>query len=221
MTPGGSVAGLTVMTGHPPGPAIPIEYGRLPGQPFASVAVIVKLNVPAAVGVPEMTPLDELRVRPFGSAPLESVKVYGAVPPTADTVWLYGEPIAPLGSVEGFTVMIGHGLVGPQMATLLLSIVTAPFRARARPEMFAPVVSVMLESARMFPMKLVPVPSVAELPTCQNTLQLLPLPGLITTMDEPLAVVRELPILKMKSALGLPRALRVSVPVNWAEDEKQ
>jgi hypothetical protein len=65
-----------------------MEYGRLPGQLLASVAVIVKLKVPATLGVPEMTPVVALNVRPLGSAPLETVKVYGAVPPTAETVWL-------------------------------------------------------------------------------------------------------------------------------------
>jgi hypothetical protein len=38
--------------------------------------------------------------------------------------------------------------------------------------------------------------------------------------DELLAVVSVLPILKMKTALGLPWALRVSVPVSWADVEK-
>ena len=88
MTPGGSVAGLTVMTGQAGAPAITMEYGRLPGQLLASVAVIVKLKVPAAVGVPEMTPVVALSVKPFGSAPIETVKVYGPVPPTAEIVWL-------------------------------------------------------------------------------------------------------------------------------------
>ena len=60
----------------------------------------------------------------------------------------------------------------------------------------------MLVSARMFPANVVVVPSVAELPTCQNTLQCEP--PLITTTDEPLAVVSVLPIWKMKTALGLP-----------------
>jgi hypothetical protein len=74
--------------------------------------------------------------------------------------------------------MIGQALVGPHIVILLVSMVTAPFRAKTLPETFAPVVRVMLVSAKMFPRKLVPVPRVAELPTCQNTLQLLP--GLIT-----------------------------------------
>jgi len=56
------------------------------------------------------------------------------------------------------------------METLLVSIVTAPFRAKALPDTSAPVFRVMLVSARMFPTNAVPVPRVAELPTCQNTL---------------------------------------------------
>jgi hypothetical protein len=66
-----------------------LEYTRLPLQPFASVAVIVKVKGPAAVGVPEMAAvvlLVALSVRPGGSAPLETVKVYGGVPPLAETV---------------------------------------------------------------------------------------------------------------------------------------
>ena len=49
------------------------------------VAVTVKVNVPVVVGVPEMTPVAELRVRPPGSDPLEIVKV-GAGEPVATKV---------------------------------------------------------------------------------------------------------------------------------------
>lgn len=96
--------------------------------------------------------------------------------------------------------------------TALVSSVTAPFSAKARPVRLAPVVTVMLASARIFPENDVPVPSVAELPTCQNTLHVAP--PLIRTTDEPLAVVSVLPILKMKTALALPWALSVRVPVS-------
>ena len=58
----------------------------------------------------------------------------------------------------------------------LVSIVTAAVRARAAPDMVAPVFSVMLASARMFPANSVFVPRVAELPTCHHTLQALPPP---------------------------------------------
>jgi hypothetical protein len=45
------------------------------------VAVIVKLYVPALVGVPLMTPVDAFSERPAGNAPAVSAKVMGAVPP--------------------------------------------------------------------------------------------------------------------------------------------
>ena len=53
---------------------------------------------------------------------------------------------------------------------MLVSSVTAPFRASALPFSVAPVVSVMSESASMLPLKVELVPSVAELPTCQKML---------------------------------------------------
>ena len=53
---------------------------------------------------------------------------------------------------------------------MLVSNVTAPLRARALPFSVAPVVRVMSESARMLPLKVELVPSVAELPTCQKML---------------------------------------------------
>lgn len=92
----------------------------------------------------------------------------------------------------------------------LPSMVTAPFRARALPDKLAPVPKLMLVSARMFPLKAVPDPSVAELPTCQYTLRA-KLPPVMTT-DDLLAVLRVLAILKMNTELALP--VRVSLPVN-------
>jgi hypothetical protein len=54
---------------------------------------------------------------------------------------------------------------------VLLSNVTAPVCAKAEPQLIvAPVFKVMLSSARMFPTNSLSVPSVAEVPTCQNTL---------------------------------------------------
>ena len=51
----------------------------------------------------------------------------------------------------------------------LVSNVTAPVRAYRLPFDVAPVVTVMEICARIFPMKLVSVPKVAELPICQKT----------------------------------------------------
>jgi hypothetical protein len=39
---------------------------------FASVAVIVAVKVPVAVGVPDIKPEVVLRLRPFGSVPVEA-----------------------------------------------------------------------------------------------------------------------------------------------------
>jgi len=92
-------------------------------------------------------------------------------------------------------------------------------RASARPVTRAPVVSVMLVNTRIFPANEVVVPTVAELPTCQNTLH--GEPPLITATDEPLAVVSVLPILRMNTAPALPPALSVGIPVSCADGEKQ
>jgi hypothetical protein len=54
---------------------------------------------------------------------------------------------------------------------VLASIVTAPLRASAWPLIVAPVVRVIDARARMLPTKVVLVPRVAELPTCQITLR--------------------------------------------------
>ena len=57
------------------------------------------------------------------------------------------------------------------LETVFVSKVTAPFRARTRPLTVAPVVSVILVIAIIVPTNEDPVPIVAEVPTCQNTLQ--------------------------------------------------
>jgi hypothetical protein len=90
----------------------------------------------------------------------------------------------------------GSGTVDPPLQPppiLLLFSVTAPLIARALPQpMLAPLFRVMLVSARIFPWNEVPVPRVAELPTCQNTFESVRL--LEKTTDELLAVVSVLAI---------------------------
>ena len=65
---------------------------------WLSVTRTVKLDVPAAVGVPEMTPALE-RERPEGSVPETVDHEYGDVPPVAASVWLYAAPTLPSASV--------------------------------------------------------------------------------------------------------------------------
>src|ERR1017187_4034058 len=59
---------------------------------------------------------------------------------------------------------------GPGLTARLLSNVTAPVRARARPSSAAPVAIVTDAWAKMVPLKIEFVPRVAELPTCQKML---------------------------------------------------
>ena len=64
------------------GQAMVTVYGRLPVQPFLSVARIVKLKLPSVVGVPESVPPLE-RSNPAGRLPFETMKLYGLRPPLA------------------------------------------------------------------------------------------------------------------------------------------
>jgi hypothetical protein len=74
-----------------------------------------------------------------------------------------------------------------------------------------PVCAEIEVNAKIVPTKVVLVPSVAELPTCQNTLHgEAPLMRLTVLFD---AVIKVEPAWKMKTALGSPCASRVTVPV--------
>ena len=71
-------------------------------------------------------------------------------------------PVVVLGLLVVLPPLAQSGLV-----IVLVSRVTAPLRASARPCSVAPVVIVIDVRARMLPTKAAPVPIVAELPTCQ------------------------------------------------------
>lgn len=73
-------------------------------------------------------------------------------------------------------------------------------------------------SARILPIKFVAVPRVAELPTCQKTLQAFA--PLIKTTEEAVAVVMVEPIWKMKRLFALFWPSSVRTPVKPAEEEK-
>jgi hypothetical protein len=117
---------------------------------------------------------------------------------------------APVGVAVGVAVAVavgtavGRPVTQPADPTEFVSIVTAPLRASARPATDAPVFRVMLVRARMLPTRWLVVPRVAELPTCQKTLQSEPVPALVTLTDALDAVVSVLAIWKTKTALELP-----------------
>jgi len=75
--------------------------------------------------------------------------------------------------------------------------------------------AVMETAARTLPTKSDPRPSVADVPTFQNTLHGFP-PPVITTVD-PVAVVSVEPIWKYHASSGEPVPTRVKTPDSWAE----
>ena len=79
--PLGNVAGLTVMAA-----LIVTLYARAPVALRPSVAVIVKLEVAAVVGVPVIAPVVAFNDRPAGKLPADTLNVYEPVPPVALTV---------------------------------------------------------------------------------------------------------------------------------------
>ncbi len=87
----------------------------VPVHPLAAVACTVKVNAPAAVGVPASTP-GSRSDNPAGTAPLETVKANGPSLPDAASEPEYGTPVNPFGSVPE-TVMTGHAPT-PASATL-------------------------------------------------------------------------------------------------------
>jgi hypothetical protein len=79
----------------------------------ASVTFTVKLDVPVAEGVPEITPVLAFSVRPAGKLPLLMLHVYGVTPPVAVTVAEYatftvpdGSDVVVIISVAGLIVML-------------------------------------------------------------------------------------------------------------------
>src|SRR6202158_3950723 len=106
----------------------------------------------------------------------------------------------------------GERGAGDESVKRLLSRVTAPLRARARPSTDAPVVTVIDVKARMLPLKAVPVPSVADEPTCQNTLLAWTPPERTTELFD--AVMSVLPAWKMNTESAEPVRVSGTVPVS-------
>jgi hypothetical protein len=98
--------------------------------------------------------------------------------PTKPTSTQYGQPaqgspVCEEGTVVGVTTVVVVVVVMVQLVgtvILLSSRLTWPFRARTRPSTVVPVWTDAEVRAKMLPTKVVFVPNVAELPTCQKTL---------------------------------------------------
>jgi hypothetical protein len=122
------------------------------------------------------------------------------------------------GGLDGGGLGDGGGRLG-QLGLLIVSSsrVTAPLRASARPVMVTACCTVIELRARMVPTKVDDVFRVAELPTCQKTLQALA-PLTRTTELPTSAVSVEAGAWKIQTALGSPPASRVSAPSTSSDD---
>jgi hypothetical protein len=99
--------------------------GLLAVAPLKSVTWMVKLKMPAVVGVPLICPVAEFSARPPGKAPTVTAQIYGGVPPLTIGVTEHLTP-----TVHGGKGGIGPTIVGGGLmvkANGLLAI--APFRS--------------------------------------------------------------------------------------------
>ena len=91
----------------------------------ASVTCAVNDIVPAAIGVPEITPVDATRLNPAGSVPALTLQLYGVVPPLACSVVEYVVPtVAP-----GSDVVVTVGDCGAAATAILNTLVAVLFAA--------------------------------------------------------------------------------------------
>jgi len=198
--------------------------GTAVGGTAVAVAVAVDTGVDVGVAVRVAVGVDvRVAVR---------TAVASGEPPSSDEPPLGASPLDGTGVAVAVAVAVAVGVlvataVPPQSArlTVLVSRVTAPVRASARPTMLAPVLRMMLAWARMLPRNSVVVPSVAEEPIRKKTLHAAAATGTVPefrmTTREAAAVVRVEPVLKIKVEVGLPWASSVRVPVNCADVSKQ
>ena len=102
--PFGNEAGKSVIVGQF---IVTLLYACEPVHEFESLAVTVKLYVPAESGKPDQVPLLP-SVRPLGAVPDVTAYVTVPIPPPELIGLLYAEPTVPAGSEPGVTVTVGQ-----------------------------------------------------------------------------------------------------------------
>ena len=93
---------------------ITIDSAALAEPVALSVTLTVKLDEPAAVGVPDIVPPE--RLNPAGSDPLATDHVYGGVPPVALSGCEYATPTVPAGNEEVVMLKAGALIVNDKAA---------------------------------------------------------------------------------------------------------
>jgi hypothetical protein len=178
---------------------------------------MVNVAEPGVVGVPAISPVVLFKFSPAGSAPAVTVNTGAGVPDAVTRKW-YAAPAEAVGGVPdvncGLVVLVGIPGGGHPVGTVivLVSRVTAAVEARSRPAIVAPVVAVIDWSASIVPWNCAVVPNVAELPTCQKTLQAVAPPEMRTFVPEP--IVSVLAAWKTHTELALPARVRVPLLAN-------
>ena len=108
-----------------------------------SDTLTVKLDGPAAIGVPEIVP--PVRLSPAGSEPLATDQVYGGVPPVAFSGCEYATPTVPGGNDE--VLMLNAGalitsdravLADPEALSVTLTVTLDDPAAVGVPEIVPP-----------------------------------------------------------------------------------
>ena len=85
----------------------------------------MKVKLPTVVGIPDSNPEDNESVRPGGRIPVDTAKLYDPVPPLAVIVWAYAWDFAPLGKIDGLSVIVGQQSQLVCLALLSTTIVSA------------------------------------------------------------------------------------------------
>jgi hypothetical protein len=158
-----AVTGTVTVQEPPAGIELPVKFTLVPPELAASVPLQVVLPVPEIV-----TPVGSASVNdaPVAAAESELLKVMVSVETPSSAIVAGLNALLTVGGIG----LAGGGTAHAATVTVLESIVTAAVCAKVLPATLASVVRVMLAYAKILPTKVEPVPSVAELPTCQKTL---------------------------------------------------
>lgn len=111
------------------------------------VAVIVNGELPAAVGLPSMTPVEESRAKPAGSVPVVTAQLRTGAPATVSDVAGYGIPTTPLGRVDGLIVNVPTVNERLAVAVIFAASVTVTEIVDVPPAVGAPLIMPVLESS--------------------------------------------------------------------------
>lgn len=182
------------------------------GRPCTPATAGVAVAAAAGVGVAVASATDD-----GDAVALAGVAVAATVAPGVAVGVGNGVAMQPMkgpgpgGHVE---TTIGGATLHVDVMILLVSRVTAALRANARPSTIAPVVTAIIVKARMVPRNVEFVPRLAELPTCQKTLQgLAPLMRFTELVDPVMSVDGDW---KIQTEFGSPAPSSVTVPVRSA-----